>query len=126
MWSVDANRKRSSMRVPPSCSASRTSTDVTGSSSFGDPSALAKPSMKASDRGASTDVTRHQPRERSPSGPVMKYAASPPAARSYRSKVAGCDGGPHQRSSFRGSAQSCHTCSIGAANSATTTSRCAS
>ena len=63
--------KRSSMRVPPSCSVSRIRTAVVGVSAFGVPSRLANPSVNSSDLGGSTDVTRHQPRDCSPAGPVM-------------------------------------------------------
>ena len=42
----------------------------------------------------------------------------PPGSSSWRSKVDGAIGGPHQRSSLRGSAHSSHTRSSGASNSA--------
>ena len=72
MCSLEAKTKRSSIRVPPSCSVSRTCTAVVGVSAFGVPSWLANPSVNSSDLGGSTDVTRHQPRDFSPPGPVMK------------------------------------------------------
>ena len=71
MCSGDSKLKRSSMRVPPWCSVSRTWTEVVGIAEFGVPSGLAKPSVNSSDLGGSTDITRHQPRDCSPPGPVM-------------------------------------------------------
>ena len=69
---AESKRKRSSMRVTPSRSASRTRASVVGSAGSGSPEASAKPSVNSSEVGASTAVTRHQPREVSPPGPVMK------------------------------------------------------
>ena len=71
MCSPESKTKRSSIRVPPSCSVSRTCTAVVGDCAFGVPSSLAHPSVNSSDVGGSTDVTRHQPPVVSPSGPVM-------------------------------------------------------
>src|SRR3954452_6990400 len=48
----------------------------------------------------------------------MKYATVPPGARSCSVTVAGYMGGPHQRSSWRGSLQICQTRSIGASKRA--------
>ena len=71
MCSLEAKTKRSSMRVPPSRSVSRICTSVVGVAVFGVPSRLAYPSVNSSDVGGSTEVIRHQPRDCSPSGPVM-------------------------------------------------------
>lgn len=80
---------RISMRVPPSRSVSVTRFAVVGIAAFGTPSSSANPSVNSSDLGASTVATRHQPRNFSPSGPVMKYVTSPPGVRSCSSTVAG-------------------------------------
>ena len=47
----DSKLKRSSMRVPPWCSVSRTWIEVVGIAEFGVPSGLAKPSVNSSDLG---------------------------------------------------------------------------
>ena len=77
MCSRDSNVKRSTIRVPPPWAASRTATVVIGLA-IGAPCWSAKPSVKSSSVGGCTALTRHQPRIRSPAGPVMKYATSPP------------------------------------------------
>ena len=89
MSSRDSNVARISIRVPPSRSTSRTLIVVTGMSATGVPSVSAKASVNSSEAGGSTAVTRHTPRCISPSGPVMKYATSPPGVRSCLSTVAG-------------------------------------
>src|SRR5690242_9146752 len=48
----------------------------------------------------------------------MWYSTRPPVRRSCEVTVAGYVGGPHQRSSWRGSAQSCHTRAGGTSNAA--------
>jgi hypothetical protein len=87
MCSRDSKMKRSSIRVPASCLVSRTRTAVVGISAFGVPSSCANPSVNSSDLGGSTRVTRHQPRDFSPPGPVMTSETSPPADRSCFSTV---------------------------------------
>ena len=57
---------------PPGSSTSSTRRTMVGMSGSGRPSASAKPSSNSRWWGAATDRTRHQPRGRSPPGPVMK------------------------------------------------------
>ena len=71
MCSREAKPKRSSMRVRPSCSVSSHLHGGGRVAAFGVPSRFANPSVNSSDLGGSTEVTRHQPRDCSPSGPVM-------------------------------------------------------
>jgi len=88
MSSRDSNVDCISIRVPPSRSVSRTLILLTGISAIGVPSVSAMASVKSSEVGGSTAVTRHMPGV-SPSGPVMKNVTSPPGVRSCFSKVAG-------------------------------------
>ena len=68
---VEVKRKRSSIRVAPSLG--EPDLDRGGRrAAFGVPSASAQPSVNSSAVGGLTDVTRHQPCDVAPSGPVMK------------------------------------------------------
>src|SRR4051794_7582278 len=105
--------------VPPSAGSVRaTRTIAVDVSGLGLPSASAKPDSNSRLWGGSIARTRQRPPYRFPSGPVMTYATVPPGARSCSVSVAGYIGGPHQRSSWRGSLQTCQTRAIGASKRA--------
>ncbi len=87
---------------------------------FSSPSSSANPSRTSKNLPSSTARNSQKPAERSPSGPVMKYAERPPTNTSWRVNVAGHSTGPQNFSIWRGSVYASHNRSRVAEKSATT------
>jgi hypothetical protein len=85
MASSEGNVVSIVMRVPPLVRASTLTLTVTVGMS-------GSPRSNWRRRGASTARMRHQPCDRSPSGPVTKYDTFPPGRRSCSTTVAGAVG----------------------------------